>query len=269
MSAHHLAILLGPYRNLSTLTSAVLSLHPDIQVLNHAGERLWTDPSLDLLAHPDVATFERFMAAGWALSEGGEGGVMGGSILYSHAFATPAMKELYRARYGEAMLKPDAQWLVWKESMRVQRRLMDSPGLFEQLCSSIPNLRFILPLRKALHCAISNQSTGHSPTLGLDYNASISTVLDAVLDAFAWALDVRDKFADRVFAFTQDEPPDQLLPSLAVFLGVAPDVRWIEDGAKAFAVRDRYTIPPQMADYARQRVTAKLARWPEIAAAVI
>jgi hypothetical protein len=269
MTDRHLAILLGPYRNLSTLTSAVLSLHPDIQVLNHAGERLWTDPQLDFLAHPDAATFERFMAAGWSLSEAGEGGVMGGSILYSHAFATPGMKELYRARYGEAMLKPDAKWLVWKESMRVQARLMASPGLFEGLCATFPDLRFILPLRNALHCAISNQGTGHSPTLGLQANASISTVLDAVLGAFAWALDMRERFPDRVFAFTQSEPAAILLPALARVLGVDADARWIEDGTKAFAVRDRYNVPPEIAAFARQQIAAKLQRWPEIAAALV
>ena len=31
----------GPYRNLTTLTVSVLYLHPDYQVLNHAGTRLF------------------------------------------------------------------------------------------------------------------------------------------------------------------------------------------------------------------------------------
>jgi len=269
MTKRHLAILLGPYRNLSTLTSAVLSLHPDIQVLNHAGERLWTDPSLDFLAQPDLETFGRFMAAAWELSAAGEGGVMGGSILFSHAFADPAMKELYRARYGEQMLKPEAHWLVWKESMRVQSRLMETPGLFERLCENFPDIRFILPLRNALHCAISNQSTGHSPTLRLPQNASISSVLDAVLGAFAWALEKRDAYPDRIFAFTQSEPPARLLPALADFLGVAQDSRWLVDGAKAFSVRDRYNVPAEIVGYARKQVAAKLQRWPDIAAALI
>jgi len=268
MTARHLAILLGPYRNLSTLTSAVLSLHPDIQVLNHAGERLWTDPHLDFLAHPEPAILASFMDAAWSLSVGGERGVVGGSILYSHAYDDPSMKALYSGPYGDETVKAGADWLVWKESMRVQNRLMDTPGLFEALCASFPDLRFILPLRNALHCAISNQTTGHSPTLRLPANASVSKVLDAVLQAFEWALDKREKFPDRVFAFTQDTPPARLLPDLARFLGVSQDERWIEEGAKAFAVRDRYNIPPVLAAMAREQVVSRLSRWPDIAAAL-
>ncbi|MHB8529324.1 MAG: hypothetical protein ACYC8V_07420, partial [Caulobacteraceae bacterium] len=34
------AVILGPYRNLTTLTASVLALHPQCQVLNHASDRI-------------------------------------------------------------------------------------------------------------------------------------------------------------------------------------------------------------------------------------
>ena len=39
--------LLGPYRNLSTLTASIAALHPNCQVLNHAGEKILNNDSLD------------------------------------------------------------------------------------------------------------------------------------------------------------------------------------------------------------------------------
>lgn len=268
MAQRKLAILLGPYRNLSTLTAATLSLHPGIQVLNHAAERLWSDPGLDLLASPDAASYDRFMEAAWALSAGGERGVQGGSILYSHAFESPVLQSLYRDRFGDQSVKPDAEWLVWKDSMRIQNRLMATPELFDRLCDNLPNLRFILPLRDPLDCATSNAKTGHSPTLLLPTDASVETVLETVLDAFAWGLDKREQRPYRVFAFTQHAPLHRLLPGLADFLGVTPGTEWMAAAREAFVIRDRYQFAPESRAYERGRIAAKLGRWAEYAAAL-
>lgn len=269
MTARQLAIFLGPYRNLSTLTAAVLAMHPQIQVLNHGAERFWKDGDrLDFLAHPDAATFGRFMDEGWALSGGGQQGVLGGSILFSHAFEDEKMQALYRARYGETMHKPDASWMVWKESMRVQHRLMRAPGLFEQLCSAFPDLRFILPLRNALDCAVSNQRTQHAATMGIGPGAGLDVVLDGVLSAFAWGLEQRDRHPDRVFAFTQAEAPREVFTRLAAFLGVEPEPRWLEDVDAGFVVRTSYRYDPALLAPSRKRTLDRLGRWPEIAEAV-
>lgn len=268
MARRKLAILLGPYRNLSTLTAATLALHPDIQVLNHAAERLWSEDGLDLLKTPDDATFDRFMDAAWALSGSGERGVRGGSILHSHAFDSPVMQSLYRERYGDEAVKPEAEWLVWKDSMRIQNRLMATPGLFERLCDNFPDLRFILPLRDPLDCATSNAKTGHSPTLLLPPDAPIETVLEVVLDVFAWALDKRDQRPGRVLAFTEHDEPEALLRAFAGFLGVEAGDDWLTAGRAAFVVRDRYRYAPESRNYARGRIAAKLDRWPDYAAAL-
>ena len=53
-------LILGPYRNLTTLTAAVLSLHPNTQVLNHAGTRLLTGRR-NFVEHADEAHLDRFV----------------------------------------------------------------------------------------------------------------------------------------------------------------------------------------------------------------
>jgi hypothetical protein len=144
---------------------------------------------------------------------------------------------------------------------------MEDPTLFDRLCESFPELRFILPVRDPLDCAISNRRTGHSFTLGLPIASPVNQVLEAVLRALAWALEKRDQHPDRIFAFTQDQPAEILLPRLADFLGVEPTASWLEDGAKMFLVRDRYEIPPGLAAHAKKQINATFARWPDIAAA--
>ena len=42
-------LTLGPYRNLTTLTASVLFLHPNCQVLNHAGIRIYGNRQIDFL----------------------------------------------------------------------------------------------------------------------------------------------------------------------------------------------------------------------------
>ncbi|MCW5878805.1 MAG: hypothetical protein KIS80_08075, partial [Anaerolineales bacterium] len=42
-------LFLGPYRNLTTLTASMLSLHPECQVLNHAGTRVFPNKNLNFI----------------------------------------------------------------------------------------------------------------------------------------------------------------------------------------------------------------------------
>ncbi|MEX0852817.1 MAG: hypothetical protein WD036_05985 [Bauldia sp.] len=258
-----LVIILGPYRNLTTLTAAVLALHPHCQVLNHASVRLLPDRSLNFLRTPDNATYERFLAAAKDLSAEGRRGGYGGSILYSHAFEDARFRDLYHGRYGDLMVKPDATHLVWKDSMQVQRLLMERDRLFGRLCSRFPEMKFVLPMRDPLDCAVSNlKRPDWKASLGLGRQAGVKEALQAVLDAFRWVLDRRDQWPDRVFAFTQNDDPGDLFVSLAAFLGLAADERWLSDCAAAFVVHKRYRHRLALLSYARAQMSAQLGRWP-------
>lgn len=263
-----LAIILGPYRNLSTLTAAVLALHPQVQVLNHAGEVLWSDEQLDIFKTRDQPTYERFMRAAWELSGAGQRGLRGGSILHSHAFDAEEIKALYHARYGDETRKQEAEWLILKESMRIQNRLMTTPDLLDQLCEQFPDIRFIMPLRDPLDCAISNARTSHVQTLNLVRGTPVESVLEAVLDAFAWTLARHAERPDRISVFTEHDAKADVLSRLASHLGIQAKSTWLADGEAAFTVRKREQ-PPELVAHARARILEKLAPWPEIAESLI
>src|SRR4029079_1080620 len=137
-----LAIILGPHRNLSTLTSACLALHPNVQVLNHAAERLWRDAQIDFIASPTSTVLRVFFETALRESEGGRRGIHGGSILHSHAFDDAAMRSAYEGRYGDSRSKAHSHCLVWKDSVAVQQRLMAEEGRLAAMIAALPELRF-------------------------------------------------------------------------------------------------------------------------------
>lgn len=258
------AIILGPYRNLTTLTAAILALHPKCQVLNHAANRILADDEINFLSRPDRATFDRFVEAALEASKGGKQGVFGGSILFSHAYRMPSMKGMYENRYGDEVFKPEASCLVWKDSMRVQQPMMEDPELFDRLCDTFPELSFLLPIRDPLDCAVSNLRTRHIRHLGGSATLPLNEAVDKVLDAFAWVLAKRDKRPDRVFVFTQYDQPEELFHSLAAFLDVDPVDTWMKDALGAFKMRRQYKHRWLARHYVRRAAAKRLKPWPDI-----
>ena len=259
-----LALLLGPYRNLTTLTASVLSLHPECQVLNHAADRILADPAVNFFADPRPEVLERFITAAVAASAGGRRGDFGGSILHSHAFDNDRLRELYAGRYGDATIKREATRLVWKDSMRIQRLLMAKPGLFERLCEVFDDFRFILPIRAPADCAASNLQTGHIAHLGGSRHDSPQAAIDRILDAHAFVLALADQRPDRIFVFTQEEAGTRTFEEMAAFLGVAPEARWLGDVSTAWQMQRAYDHPADVTAHVLTSARARLGRWPDV-----
>jgi hypothetical protein len=259
-----LALLLGPYRNLTTLTASVLSLHPECQVLNHAADRLLADPAVNFFADSRPDTLARFTALAFTASAGGQRGDFGGSILHSHAFKSERLRSLYADRYGAETIKPDATCLIWKDSMRIQRLLMAEADLFERLSDAFSELRFILPIRSSADCAASNLQTGHIAFLDGSKEDSLQGAIDRVLDAHAFVLGLADARPGRVFIFTQHEAQTRTFADMANFLGVAPEDSWLADVSAAWQMRRAYDHPAEIEAYAQASARTRLARWPHI-----
>jgi hypothetical protein len=257
------AVVLGPYRNLTTLTASALALHPQVQVLNHAAERLWQAPEADFLSWPDEAHLRPFIEKALVASTGGKRGQHGGSILMSHAFDEESLQGLYAARFGDLLLKPDARVLVWKDSMLVQKKLMARQGAINQVLDALPQVRFLLPIRHPLDCAVSNIKNQHVIAILDRMETDLSIVLDAVLDVLAWALTQADQRPDRFFIFTEGQSAQAMLPQLRDFLGLEVDQRWLDDAVSAFAVRPKARDPQQMALF-RAKAQDRLGAWPDV-----
>jgi hypothetical protein len=269
------ALFVGPYRNLTTLSAAALALHPQIQVLNHAGERLLAQPELDFVASPDAETLRRFVAAGVEASAGGRRGDFGGSVTLSHAFDSETVRTAYAARYGTRALKDDARCFVWKESMRLQLRLMECPEGAGHLLERLPGVVLLAPFRHPLDVAVSSHATVHRSAAGgvnAQYrtmltgnpDADLRETLEGVLDAQRWVLEQRDRWPERIFFFTQWELGEDLVRRWARFLGVSEDPQFLEDATRCLVVKGARAYAPEVLDYYRQRATAKLAPWPEV-----
>jgi hypothetical protein len=257
-------VFLGPYRNLTTLTAAVLSLHPYCQVLNHAGERVFAAPNTNFLVDHSPATLARFCAFALGASQGGRRGAYGGSILLSHAFDSELVRDVYRSRFGNAVLKEKIEAIVWKESLRVAKLLRKRGVDMAHLFSHNERLRFLLPVRNPMDCAVSSLRTGHSQLLLPDGSRDVRDVVAAILDELSWfrALS-RVHGQERFFHFFEFEVDEQLFQRLAGFLRLSPDERWTTEAMRCFVVRKGHEHDDSLRQWYERRVQQVFAGDPE------
>jgi hypothetical protein len=259
-----LAIILGPYRNLTTLTAAALSLHPDVQVLNHAAERLWKTSDIDFFRRPEQSVYRRFLTAAVDASADGRRGLHGGSILHSHAFDDRSLRLLYQQRYGDRRIKAKPTCLVWKDSVAIQRRLSGDEDLLPHLIANLPGVRFVLPVRQPVDCAASNMATGLVSHLVDGRPAGIAEVIDAVLQAIVWVLIQRDRWPERFFVFSERVGSVDLARDLAGYLNLPHDAQWRRDFQAVYRVRRKQRHSPDVLRLEREKIAIALAPWPDL-----
>ena len=263
-------LTLGPYRNLTTLTASVLFLHPDCQVLNHAGSRIFGRKQLDFLSDYSAARLDRFIQYAIRISVKGKRGDHGGSITHSHAFdGQHGMKELFE-RSGGKMVKPRIRCLFWKESLRtsnlIRRERIDLGAIFERE----PRLRFLMPVRHPLDCAVSNKKTGHTQVFdGLSPGASTAEVAGAILDEFRWFADLAARYPDRFFRFFEHSISREMLVRLAVFLELEPLDAWLDASEAAMKFKPGYEHEPELIDFYRSAVAERFENHPKWSAALL
>jgi hypothetical protein len=259
-------VFLGPYRNLTTLTAAVLHLHPFCQVLNHAGSRILGVPELDFLVDRSEATFARFCEFALSASQTGQRGRYGGSITYSHAFDGDLLRETHRRRYGNAMTKGTVQAIVWKESLRVSQRIREQRVDLGGLLDGNERVRFLMPVRHPLDCALSNIRTGHAAMLCTGGPPDVREVAAAVLAELAWFRELARRHGPGAFlSFFEFEVGEALLTRVRDFLRLDPDERWMQDALGCFRVKAGYAHDPALVAWYRERVRHVFANDPEFA----
>ncbi len=257
-------LVLGPYRNLTTLTASVLSLHPECQVLNHAGDRLLTSKR-DFLDGYNDQKLDSFCSAALEASTGGRRGDYGGSILHSHAFENEELRRLYDERYGDSTMKPSPTCLVWKESQLVTDRVRSTASKISELVASAPRLRFLLPVRQPLDCAMSNLRTGHALRIeGAETNRT--SVLEKILETTAWFALLQRQYPDRFFMFYQDDTSDDICTGLSGLLELSDDDQWRQAVRVAFDVKGRdYQHHDDMYETFEMSLTKYFGDLPEVA----
>ena len=258
-------LTLGPYRNLTTLTASVLYLHPNCQVLNHAGSRIFGNRKIDFLWDCDKDIFDRFVQFAIKISEKGQRGDRGGSITYSHAFDSKYKLRETSANCGPEMIKKQIKCLYWKESLRtsnlIRERRVDFASIFERE----DRLRFLLPIRHPLDCAVSNLKTGHVKIFrGLNKNSSNFEVVQAVLDEIFWFANLKNEFPNRFFYYFEHKISHTTLVDIAKFLQLNPDKAWIDSALSVMKINPGYDHDSNLLRLYRDYVIYKGSRFPEL-----
>lgn len=236
------AFFLGPYRNYTTLIASVLSLHPHCQVLNHAYQRLDAQGSLDFLKNYSEEGFRKFYFDAISLSTSGTSGWEGGSITFSHAFKRPRMREMYEAFYSDKRLKDSVQCLVWKESLLLQKYLIEKNVDLKSLLKKNSKIRFLMPMRNPIECTLSNMKTGIQAQVMHLPNRNFESQLRSVLHAYAEFFVLKKNYPERFFHFSLSSP-ESLIPTLAEFLSLELEASWYNAAKQVLKIESASKAP--------------------------
>lgn len=234
-------IILGPYRNLTTLAVGIMALHPNIQVLNHAGQRILPNRLLNFFKNTDLSTYERFLRYAVHISKGGRRGDYGGSVTLSHAFTHDKIKDHYESRFGDKKIKDDIKCLFWKESLRISNYIKLHNVNLHNLIKTIPGLRFIQPVRNPMDCAKSNLKTGHAEIFGnIKGKPDIYSVISSILTEYKWFEEQQLQFQEHFLMFSEKNMNKEKLQDIARFLNLPEDKKWISDSLDVFDIKKSY-----------------------------
>jgi hypothetical protein len=259
-----LCVLLGPYRNLTTLLAGIVMLHPSCQVLNHAATRILPIAPMNFLIDYSDEKFDNFVRCVLAMSYGGRRGDFGGSILHSHAFDDQNLRQMYLNRFGSSP-KHEIKCLLWKDSMRLQNYIQRNNIDLDRLSSNNGRIRFLLPIRNPIDCAISNAKTGHARFLVGDKERDLTRILDAILRSIAWFLRHRDSNPEHFYCIVENNVTLQFFDELATFLGIEREERWLNEAIVACQPRHQYIeYDTGLKEFYLQGVERHLSGWPWI-----
>jgi len=265
-----LCLAVGPYRNLTTLTASILFLHPNCQVLNHGAARIFGDPRLDFLDHYSDEKFENFLRFAVYISGSGGRGKKGGSIIHSHAFDNEhPMAALYRERFGEELTKPHIHSLFWKESLRTAQHIRNRNIDLGKIFTQNNKLRFLLPIRNPIDCALSNKRTGHAKLFGLKKTSPVEKILTAILEEILWYQDLKATYPDRFFEYFENDFTGTTADKLAEFLLLTPDNDWKQSVLQAFDITHPYQHEGELVAFYRQQVETIFTDHPDFAARLL
>ena len=262
-SVKTICFIAGPYRNLTSLTAAIAVLHPNCQVLNHAKDRIFPHNSVDFFRNYSDSKFERFIQYAILLSQSGKRGNYGGSITFSHAFDKSLMKEIYTKRFDNSLLKKNIQCLFWKEGLYVRNHMQEHNIHPSTLIQKNKKIRFVLPIRNPLDCALSNKKTN----LALIYNhlkiqSSIHDIIKTILDDFLAFFKNQKKHPKFFFHFFQHSFDSATLERFCMHLELPFDSQWEADIFRVYNIKPSYDHSESDITFYRKYVTDHFKGFP-------
>ncbi|MGB8212841.1 MAG: hypothetical protein WCE68_04700 [Anaerolineales bacterium] len=258
-------LALGPRGNLTTLTAATLFLHPNCQVLNHAGTRIFGNKQIDFLSDYSEERFKRFIQFAIKISTKGYRGDRGGTITVSHAFDSKYQtKEIYQ-KTGESLVKEHIKCLFWKESHRTSNLIREKHVDLDNIFQKNNKLRFLLPIRNPMDCAISNLHTGHVTMFdGLTRNSSVIEVTRAILEEIYWFAELKERFPSRFFYYFEHDISRRMLVDLATFLQLDPNEVWLSNALSVMKIKPSYEHNHELLTFYQEYGANRFSHFPAL-----
>jgi hypothetical protein len=244
-------------------------------VLNHAGVRVLRNPRLNFLADYSPDKFREFVRYAGFSSRGGMRGMYGGDIRLSHAFDREAMREARAQLQGSA--RGAARCLVWKDSHLVTNFLRSASIDVRGLLQRNDKIRFLLPIRNPIDCAISNLTTraGQVAFFGQAHGMSSATPLEelvgAVLDEIAWFVSLREASGrpDNFLLYFEHSMGRDVLERMLAFLRLPRDEAYLSAATEAFKSTGERRKEARTVERYVDQVNRKFANRPEMRDALL
>lgn len=269
MDLRSAVLILGPYRNLTTLTASGLALHPKCQVLNHAFQRMQNAGKLAFFDDYSDKAFDEFCEYAVTLSDGGQQGTFGGSITYSHAFENESVRAIYKRLYGEALIKESIQSIVWKESLLLSQFLATRRTALDEVLAKNSKLRFLMPIRSPLDCAMSNLRTRHQTRVMRLPQHNFASVLESILFTFAQWFEMKSSYPARFFDFFAFKADRNTFFQMAQFLKIDASPAWLDNMESVFQIRPSHPVREEMRKTYESLIEKHLGRYPEVCATLL
>ena len=257
-----ICLILGPYGNLTTLFSSILYLHPSVNVLNHAGIRIYGNKDLDFLLNNKKRVIENFIRFSIVISSKGEAGPYGGSITHSHAFQSSKVKALLLTD-NKKKKNSQIRSIIWKESLLNSNIIHSKRFDLHSLMKKEKRLRFLLPIRNPLDCVVSNMKTGHYKKFkNIDSQSTSYDVLEKVLDEIYLFKLKNKKFPDKYFYFFENDLSEDIFVDVAKFLKIKPDKNWVINAKSLFVVKLGYNHDNNFVKFYKESIEKKFSSFP-------
>jgi len=135
-----------------------------------------------------------------------------------------------------------------------------------ELLHANAKLRFLMPIRNPMDCAVSNCKTGHRKRfLGRVQNDPFH-VLAAVVREIQWFQQLKSEYPNRFFSFFQYELEAGKFHEIAEFLQLGSDQRWSVQAARLCRIKPSYDHDEKMISHFRELVIRHFTSDSEFAA---
>lgn len=254
-----LVLFVGPYRNLTTYLAANIALHPQCQVLNHAGIRVFSWSKINFLHNYTNEKFQNFLRYFNYANKSGYRGIRGGNIIYSHAFeSNPELKKLYH----QTPQNSTKTCMVWKESHVVTNHLMQHKKDLEKILKENIAVKFLFPVRHPLDCATSNIKTKKFKLFSNNINPDVKEVSKAIFNQYLFFLALQKDYPTRISFVFENKISADSIKNLCEFFEIKKDSEWQRNMLGNYKIKPSYQYSEETIAWCKAQIDNLFGAYP-------